>query len=197
MPRSLTHSPLPLPSLPTQECTEGCVYTQKGKELLDQLNSPWLLHEYGHVMQKAIPGSPEVKALVTAFNALDKTGITTKRGPFPMGGDGKVRTPYAFTNNKEYFACLTEALTTPNTTKGNTGGNRVWPRNDWQLKEDDPAGYAATKGIWKASAADITKYVGSCTKDIASMSAAGSVSPGMTGMAGLAAAMAVMLWQRW
>jgi hypothetical protein len=130
------------------------VYSFQGQSLLDQLNSPWLLHEYGHAFQMAVPSSPESLAVVKAYNELNKTGIVAKRS---LGSD-----PYAFTNNREYFACLTEGLTTP-VGAAITGGGRRWPKNGEQLQEDDLAGYTSSTSLWKMSAADIAKVRGGQT----------------------------------
>ena len=97
-----------------------------------------VLHELAHSYHFLQLGADE-PTIANAFNEA-VSGHKYEKVPFVTGG---LRKAYALTNRFEYFAECTEAY---------FGRNDFYPFIKSDLKEFDPAGYAAVEKAWGAHA---------------------------------------------
>jgi hypothetical protein len=70
---------------------------------------------------------------------------------------------YAYSNDFEYFAVLTEAFMLQYATDGQTT-RHSWPRTVAMLQTQDQQGFNAVRDFWKTSAADIEAAKAKCGK---------------------------------
>lgn len=100
-----------------------------------KLNQPYMvLHEFAHSYHDRVLGFDNPKVL-NAYQIVLKSKIY-ENVEYNLGGKKR---SYALTNEKEYFAELTESY---------LGENDFYPYNKIQLKTFDPIGYDLMKDIW-------------------------------------------------
>jgi hypothetical protein len=102
-------------------------------------NQPYVfLHEFSHAYQDRYLSKADQSIISKAYtHALS---LELYRSVHCV--DGRIGDAYARTNDKEYFAELTEAY---------FGTNDWYPFNREQLKSYDPVGYAMIEKVWEIS----------------------------------------------
>ena len=132
----------------------GCVATLAFSSLISQLSGTWLLHEYGHTYHKGMGSCSQTDAITSAYtnSVANKTAVLT--------ANGDSSDYYAWANEFEYFAELTEAYfaVAPDVTDSSD-----WPRDRAQLQSQDPVGYAAVDAMWQMSQSDLNACMAACT----------------------------------
>jgi hypothetical protein len=108
-----------------------------------------LLHELAHAYHDQVLGHRNQAVLRAYRNAVD-SGLfrEVKRV------DGRVGTAYALTNEREYFAELTEAY---------FGRNDFFPFVRAELQQYDPMGFEAVRTAWEEQPAQAEEHVAMCT----------------------------------
>lgn len=118
---------------------EKCVHLPRAADLVTKRTvreQPWvILHELAHAYHDQVLGfdDPRVKE---AHEAYKKAG----RGEKALLFSGARVKHYALTNEKEFFAEMTESY---------FGSNDFFPFNRAELKESEPAIYELMQGIWE------------------------------------------------
>ncbi|MBX3425688.1 MAG: hypothetical protein KF688_08420 [Pirellulales bacterium] len=95
-----------------------------------------VLHELAHAWHFRVLGEDHAEIAAAYRNAMDR-GLYD-RVPYVAGGTQKA---YATTNDKEYFAELSEAY---------YGKNDFFPFVRRELEKHDPQGFAAIRATWEA-----------------------------------------------
>lgn len=95
-----------------------------------------MLHELAHAYHEAM--RPNDEAVVTAYEAARQSG-RYERVRYVMTSPDAPKRAYAISNNREYFAELSEAY---------FGRNDYGPMTRDELRAFDPAGYAMVEGAW-------------------------------------------------
>ena len=110
---------------------------QNARNYLDWVDhQPMLvLHELSHAYHHQVLGFDH-KAIIKAFQNAQKEGLYDQVD-YVHGGKRKA---YAMSNEKEYFAELSEAY---------FGKNDFFPFTRSELEAHDPVGYALMQKIWK------------------------------------------------
>jgi hypothetical protein len=97
---------------------------------------PWaILHELAHFYHFSVLGSDN-EAIRNAYAHARETHLYESVRRY----DGTTAPAYALTNEKEYFAELTEAY---------FGRNDFFPFTREELKEYDPVGFAMVRKLWE------------------------------------------------
>lgn len=97
---------------------------------------PWMvLHELAHAWHHKV-AKHENRDILVAFKSASESGSYEKVKHIK----GRTVRAYALTNDKEYFAEVTEAY---------FGKNDMFPFNRDELRKHDPKGFAAAEKTWK------------------------------------------------
>ncbi len=100
-------------------------------------DQPWfVLHELAHGLHDRVLGGDNPQVLRAYANAQSQGLYQAVRR-----NNGQTERAYALTNDKEYFAELSEAY---------FGQNDFYPFNRKELQEYDPVGYALMESVWQA-----------------------------------------------
>ncbi|HEY1188486.1 MAG TPA: hypothetical protein VGE74_12615 [Gemmata sp.] len=119
---------------------EKCVHLPRAADLVTKRNireQPWvILHELAHAYHDQVLGfdDPRVKE---AYERYKKNG----RGEKTLLHNGTRAKHYALTNEKEFFAEMTESY---------FGSNDFFPFNRAELKESEPEIYELMQTVWDA-----------------------------------------------
>lgn len=118
-----------------------CVHLPRAADLPTKRNineQPWvILHELAHAYHDQFLGFDEPRVR-EAYERYKKAG----RGEKTLLYNGKRVRHYALTNEKEFFAEMTEAY---------FGVNDFFPFNRAELKEAEPEIYSLLQNIWESS----------------------------------------------
>lgn len=134
----------------------GCVASLTFPSLIISISGTWLLHEYAHVYHLAfdLTTCSQTIALTSAYenSVNNKTAI--------LAANGDVTDYYAWSNEMEYFAELSEAYfaVAPDVTDSGD-----WPRDRAQLIAQDPQGYDAVRDLWMMTQAEVDSCMAGCT----------------------------------
>lgn len=118
---------------------EKCVHMPRAADVMTKRNvreQPWVvLHELAHAYHDQVLGfdDPRVKE---CYEAYKKSG----RGEKALLFDGRRVKHYGLTNEKEFFAEMTEAY---------FGSNDFFPFNRAELKDSEPEIYELMQRIWE------------------------------------------------
>lgn len=93
-----------------------------------------VLHELAHALHHRLFDYRHVE-ISKAFQAAQANGLYQR----VLRYNGSMERAYALTDEREYFAELTEAF---------FGRNDYFPFNRQELKHYDPVGYEVVKGVW-------------------------------------------------
>ncbi|MEK7434142.1 MAG: metallopeptidase [Cyanobacteriota bacterium] len=100
-----------------------------------KLNQPYMvLHEFAHAYHDKTLGFNNLQVMNAYENAVSSKKYQNVE--YNLGGK---KSHYALTNEKEYFAELTESY---------LGENDFYPYNKAQLKDFDPIGYELMEDVW-------------------------------------------------
>lgn len=104
-------------------------------------NQPMIvMHELAHAYHDRVLGFSHAPVFA-AFNAAVASGNYSSVPYYPGYGNPPFNRPaYALTNEREYFAEITEAY---------LGQNDYSPFDSAALRTHDPAGYALTRSVWR------------------------------------------------
>jgi hypothetical protein len=109
----------------------------------DHMRQPWaILHELAHAYHDQVLGFDEPD-IATAW----KQFVASGRYNSVLQIDGRMERHYALTDQKEFFAEMSEAY---------FGANDFYPFNRAELKRDEPALFELLNRIWGASPSPIT-----------------------------------------
>ncbi|MEZ4829034.1 MAG: T9SS type A sorting domain-containing protein [Bacteroidia bacterium] len=99
-----------------------------------------IMHELAHAYHDRVLGF-SYNPILNSYNVAMNAGIYNSVPYNPGNGNAPFNQPaYAKTNEREYFAEITEAY---------LGENDYFPFDSTDLKTHDPAGYEVVKDIWK------------------------------------------------
>lgn len=116
-----------------------CVHVPRAADLPTKRNineQPWvILHELAHAYHDQVLGFDDVR-IREAYEKYKKSG----RGDKTLLFSGKRVRHYALTNEKEYFAEMTEAY---------FGVNDFFPFTRAELRESEPETFALLQDIWE------------------------------------------------
>ena len=120
---------------------EKCVHLPRAADLMTKRNvreQPWvILHELAHAYHDQVLGfdDPRVKECYEAYK-------TAGRGEKALLHSGTRVKHYGLTNEKEFFAEMTEAY---------FGSNDFFPFNRAELKDSEPEIYELMQRVWEKS----------------------------------------------
>jgi hypothetical protein len=119
---------------------EKCVHIPRAADLATKRNinvQPWaILHELAHAYHDQVLGFDDPR-IRQAYEKYKKSG----HGEKTLHANGKRVRHYALTDEKEFFAEMTEAY---------FGVNDFFPFNQAELKEAEPEIYELLRTIWEA-----------------------------------------------
>ena len=117
-----------------------CVHLPRAADVATRRNireQPWvILHELAHAYHDQVLGFDDVR-VKEAFEKYKAGG----RGETALRHDGRRVKHYALTNEKEFFAEMTEAY---------FGSNDFFPFNRAELKEAEPDVYRLMVDVWES-----------------------------------------------